>query len=328
HAHILQTSTWGKVKERFGWRVYHFIQEGWGAQILVRQLFIGFRFAYIPKGPLGVEESLEQWVWRQGGGSFECSFLSTLREFCRREQIVFVKVEPDVLIDSEDDLRQCPKGLVCSDHAIQPLRTILIDIGVAEDEILARMKQKTRYNLRLAERKGVRVQPSDDLELFYQMMVTTGRRDGFQVHAKEYYETVYSLFRQQGQCELLLAFYQGEPVAGLMVFARGKRAFYFYGASLDRYREAMAPYLLQWKAILWAKEKGCSVYDFWGVPDYEERRLEEEFRHRVGGLWGVYRFKRGFGGRVVRYAGPYDFVTSPLLYGLYRFWMRWKHERL
>lgn len=321
NVHLLQSSDWGKFKENFGWEVYHLIHPDWGAQVLVRQFLRIFRFAYIPKGPVGDEKLLEEWVYDQAPPEFSLLLLEQVRRFCQEKRVAFLKIEPDVLLRDSVGV-DCPKGFVLSTHTIQPLRTILVDIHRGEDEILARMKQKTRYNIRLAERKGVKVQPSNDIDLFYQMMKTTGNRDRFGIHSRNYYEQVFKIFNERGQCELFLAYYETKPIAGLMVFAYGNRAYYFYGASLDEHREVMAPYLLQWRAILWAKEKGCTVYDLWGIPDYDEDILEQQFEQRKDGLWGVYRFKRGFGGKVVRSAGAYDYIASPLVYALYRLYLK------
>lgn len=326
--HLLQSSAWGKFKENFGWDVYHLMTPQWGAQILVKSILPGFRFAYIPKGIVGSEHATMDWITSQGSEEFRRSVVDRLRAFCRENQIAFVKVEPDILLHGAVKLETCPMGFVLSHHAIQPLRTILIAIDGDDAQILARMKQKTRYNIRLAQRKGVQVIQSSDLDLFYQMMRLTGKRDGFGVHTKAYYEKVYHQFREIGQCVLLLAIYQGSPIATVMVFSQGGRAFYFYGASTDQHREAMAPYLLQWMAIQWARAQGCTVYDLWGVPDYDESELEEQFIHRRNGLWGVYRFKRGFGGQVVRYAGPYDLIVSPLLYAFYKIYTKRTRFRL
>jgi lipid II:glycine glycyltransferase (peptidoglycan interpeptide bridge formation enzyme) len=157
------------------------------------------------------------------------------------------------------------------------------------------MKQKTRYNIRLAQKKGVTVFPTNDLDTFHQLMQVTGQRDAFGVHSLDYYRRAYDLFHPRGECELFLAKLEGEALGGLMVFARGERAWYFYGASSDRRREVMPTYLLQWEAMRWARSRGCTSYDLWGVPDTDEQALEAQFTERADGLWGVYRFKRGLG---------------------------------
>ncbi len=121
---------------------------------------------------------------------------------------------------------------------------------------------------------------------------------------------------------ILTADFDGAPVAALMVFAFGERAWYFYGASSDRHREHMPTYLLQWEAMRWARQRGCLEYDLWGVPDADEAELENDFLQRSDGLWGVYRFKRGFGGSLRRSLGPWQRVYNPLLYLLYRWWVK------
>ncbi|HKJ27039.1 MAG TPA: peptidoglycan bridge formation glycyltransferase FemA/FemB family protein, partial [Anaerolineales bacterium] len=177
---------------------------------------------------------------------------------------------------------------------------------------------KTRYNIRLSGRKEVEVAASSDLEAFNAMMAVTGERDEFGVHTSAYYRRAYELFHPLGMCELFIASYQGAPLAGLMAFAVGKRAWYLYGASNNQERNRMPAYGIQWAAMQWAKARGCTEYDLWGVPDYDEDILEAQFSDRSDGLWGVYRFKRGFGGQVRRAAGAFDKVYRPLLYRGYQ----------
>jgi peptidoglycan pentaglycine glycine transferase (the first glycine) len=179
------------------------------------------------------------------------------------------------------------------------------------------MKQKTRYNIRLAEKKGITVRTWDDIPAFHQMMLVTGGRDQFGVHSLEYYRRAYELFHPTGMAELLAAEFEGKPLAALMVFARGRRAWYIYGASTDEERNRMPTYLLQWEAMKWARAKGAEEYDLWGVPDEDEATLEANFESRHDGLWGVYRFKRGFGGAVKRSQQAVDRVYHPMLYKLY-----------
>jgi lipid II:glycine glycyltransferase (peptidoglycan interpeptide bridge formation enzyme) len=127
-------------------------------------------------------------------------------------------------------------------------------------------------------------------------------------------------------CALLMAEFEGRPLAGLMAFARGSRAWYFYGASNDEERSRMPTYILQWEAMRWAKSQGCTEYDLWGVPDADEETLENNFANRSDGLWGVYRFKRGFGGELKRSAGAWDYAALPPVYPLYQAWARRRHE--
>jgi lipid II:glycine glycyltransferase (peptidoglycan interpeptide bridge formation enzyme) len=208
-------------------------------------------------------------------------------------------------------------GVRHSGFNIQPPRTMVVDLRGSEDAILGRMKQKCRYNIRLAEKKGVSVRPWDDLEGFHRLMLATGSRGEFAVHSADYYRRAYELFHPSGRCELLVAEFDGSPLAALMVFRQGTRAWYLYGASNDLERNRMPTYLLQWEAMRWAKAHGCEEYDLWGVPDEDEEVLEAHFETRQDGLWGVYRFKRGFGGKLHRAAQALDVVFNPVLYQIY-----------
>jgi lipid II:glycine glycyltransferase (peptidoglycan interpeptide bridge formation enzyme) len=152
-------------------------------------------------------------------------------------------------------------------------------------------------------------------------MQATGERDQFGIHNLEYYQRAFNRFKPAGACELLLAEFDSEPLAALMVFTAGKRSWYLYGASASLYRERMPTYLLQWEAMKWARSVGCTQYDLWGIPDHDQEILETEFSHRSDGLWGIYRFKRGFGGTVHRSAGSWDRVYQSLPYNLYLRWV-------
>ncbi|GIV63801.1 MAG: peptidoglycan bridge formation glycyltransferase FemA/FemB family protein [Chloroflexota bacterium] len=303
-AHLLQTAEWGEFKAAFGWQPLRLADESAAAQVLFRRLPLGLTIAYLPKGPLGSD-----WV----------NLLRELDEHCRQRRAVFLKVEPDCWEDDPEysRLRDSFTGWVAS-RPVQPRRTVEISLTGSEEDWLSRMKQKTRYNIRLAQRKEVVVERSSDVDLFYRMMITTGKRDGFGVHSLAYYQRVYDLFAPNGMCVLLVAKYQQVPLAGLMAFAFGQRAWYFYGASSNEERHRMPTYLLQWEAMRWAASRGCTVYDLWGIPDEDEEVLETQFSAREDGLWGVYRFKRGFGGKVRRSAGAWDRVYQPLLYTVYQ----------
>lgn len=302
--HLLQSAAWGELKSEFGWRTTYIIAGDGGVQLLTRSLPLGFSLAYIPKGPVG--------------GDWDALWLE-IDHLCGTSRVVFLKVEPDYWVTSQtDDTKILPNEFRPSRHSIQPRRTVVIDLSPDEDALLANMKQKTRYNIRLAQRKDVVVHPSHDIEAFYKMMTVTGQRDGFGVHTKAYYQRAYDLFQPLGMCALLLAEYEGQPLAGLMVFASGRRAWYLYGASTNQERNRMPTYLLQWEAMRWAKSKGCSEYDLYGVPDEDATVLEENFTHRSDGLWGVYRFKRGFGGELMRAASAHDKVYIPWAYWGYQ----------
>jgi lipid II:glycine glycyltransferase (peptidoglycan interpeptide bridge formation enzyme) len=299
----LQTGEWGELKSAFGWDAVRLVSGDAGIQILFRKLPLGFTVAYAPKPVSSDQLSV-----------ISGEFWKEIDSACKKHRAIFLKIEPDVW---QEELPITNYQLPISPHNIQPPRTIIVDIKGSEDEILARMKQKCRYNIRLAEKKGVTVRAWDDLPAFHQMMTVTGGRDGFGVHSLEYYRRAYELFHPTGMAELLVAEYEGKPLAALMVFARGRRAWYIYGASTDDERNRMPTYLLQWEAMKWARSKGAEEYDLWGVPDEDETTLEANFETRHDGLWGVYRFKRGFGGALKRSQQAVDRVYNSLLYKLY-----------
>ncbi len=308
--HILQTAEWGELKRAFGWEVERIVSGDLGVQILFRKLPLGLAaVGYLPKP-----------VFSQQLSVISYQFLAEIDKVCRKKRAVFLKIEPD---EWDTDLAPGAShpALRTSPHNIQPPRTVIVSLEGSETDILNRMKQKCRYNVRLAEKKGITVRAWDDLDGFHRLMQVTGGRDGFGVHSLEYYKKTHSLFHPTGMAELLVAEFESRPLAALMVFALGQRAYYLYGASNDEERNRMPTYLLQWEAMKWAKARGCTEYDLWGVPDEDESTLEAQFESRHDGLWGVYRFKRGFGGEVKRAAQALDRVYMPPLYWAYLKWI-------
>jgi peptidoglycan pentaglycine glycine transferase (the first glycine) len=301
-AHLLQTGLWGQLKSEFGWSHDAVLAGPSGAMLLLRRWPLGMTLAYIPKGPVG--------PWTP-------ELQLALDRACRSHGAFALKIEPDDESFSQPAESLDAAGFRFSPHTVQPRRTMLVDLAADDDTLLGRMHQKTRYNIRLAEKKAVVVHSWSDLEAFGRMMGQTGERNEFGVHLPAYYRRAYELFHPSGLCEILVAEYDGRPLAAVMVFARGRRAWYFYGASLDLERNRMPTYLLQWEAMRWARQRGCQVYDLWGVPDEEQDVLEAQFPERHDALWGVYRFKRGFGGRLHRSPGTWDRVYQPILYRLY-----------
>lgn len=325
NTHLLQTGEWGELKSAFGWKPVRIVlNDQIGAQILFRRLPLGLTLGYMPKPVFALSGGSNDFLRPEAEGQLKQKlvisdqFWDEVDSICKQYRAVFLKVEPDTWEDytTINQLRITHHELRTSFHNIQPPRTIVIDIKADEETILACMKPKCRYNIRLAEKKGVTVRAWDDIPAFHEMMKITGGRDNFGVHSLEYYKRAFDLFRP-GMCKLLVAEYEGRHLASLMVFARGRKAWYVYGASNNEERNRMPTYLLQWEAIRWAKARGCEEYDLWGVPDENEETLEANFETRHDGLWGVYRFKRGFGGEVKRAAQALDKVYMPLLYKLY-----------
>lgn len=341
--HLLQTWEWSQVKAKYGWEAMPFVwynqpYEGneppqgsvvAAAMILKRTISLrGFAaklsVLYIPKGPNS--------DWKDA--DLRQRMLDDLQAFAKRQGAIFLKLDPDVALGTgvpetegaiessygqavQSELGQ--RGWRFSQDQIQFRNTVLIDLAPSEDEMLARMKQKTRYNVRLAQKKRVTVQAAtlDDLPLLYRMYAETSVRDGFLIRGEDYYQTVWHTFggsptadRQSSTpfSEPLIAEVEGQPVAAISLFYFAGHAYYIYGMSREAHRDKMPNYLLQWEAMRRAKSFGCVDYNLWGAPD--------EF-NESDGLWGVFRFKEGLGGYVSRTIGAWDFPARPMMYKLY-----------
>ncbi|WKZ50137.1 MAG: peptidoglycan bridge formation glycyltransferase FemA/FemB family protein [Anaerolineales bacterium] len=349
--HFLQTFEWGQVKAKYGWKPYYAVwlndgrclisdaaddrlldAEGCVAVSLILKRAVPIRgFAarlsvlYCPKGPLldWTDQPLRERV------------LDDLQSFAKKQGAVFLKMDPDVRLgtgvpgadgSTEErlgaDLQAglTRRGWVYSADQIQFRNSVLIDLRPSEEELLARMKQKTRYNVRLAEKKGVivRAGTTADLAALYRMYAETSVRDGFVIRDEGYYQTIWQTFMSNVKSPIsnlqlpitipLIAEVDGEPVAGLFLFMFAGRAYYVYGMSRDSHREKMPTYLLQWEAMKRAKSAGCAVYDLWGAP---------EIFDETDSMWGVYRFKEGLGGRVVRTLGAWDYAPNKFWYRMY-----------
>ena len=306
--HVLQSWEWGSFKALYGWSPTRCLwQTDTGvpraaALILERRLSaIPLSLLYVPKGP----------VLDYGDGPAWEAVLSYLAQRARRRRAVLVKIDPDVPATDEAVVARLVRmGWRPSPEQIQFRNTMLLDLTGDESTLLKAMKSKWRYNIRLAGRKGVRVRPGTlaDLPMLYAMYHETAQRDHFVIRPLAYYQDAWGAFIQAGLAHPLIAEVEGEPVAMVILFRFGERAWYMYGASRSLHRDKMPNHLLQWEAMRWAKAQGCRVYDLWGAPD----RLEPD-----APMWGVYRFKQGFGAELVSHIGAYDYAPSRWRYWLY-----------
>jgi lipid II:glycine glycyltransferase (peptidoglycan interpeptide bridge formation enzyme) len=311
--HALQLSAWAALKGPYGWaheRVALTDAAGaiiGGAQILFRRLPLRLgTLAYLPFGPLLTPAADAAALW------------AAVHRAARRHRAVLLKWEPGFPAPGQPDPDFAALGFRPA-RPIQPPRTILIDIRADDETILARMNQGTRRKIRQSQKHGVRVFAAAraDVERFTRMMTVTGERNAFGVHEPGYYALAYDQFVPD-RAALLLAEHEGDDLAGVMVFAVGANAWYLYGASSNVKRNLMGAYAVQWAAIQWAKARGCTTYDLWGIPDEDEAALEAQFEHRSDGLWGVYGFKRGWGGAIARTYGAWDYVYQPVIYAAYQ----------
>ena len=317
-AHALQSWDWGDFKSRWGWTAIRLLWRRAGRPLAAAQLLsrtiprAPWRLLYVSKGP--ALDYANTALLRQ--------VLSDLEERAKMSRAILVKIDPDVprqygapseTQSGPDSVGQAVQQLLeqrgwrFSTEQIQFRNSIIIDLTAEPDQLLAQMKGKWRYNIRLAERRGVTVRSGSisDLPAFYQMYAQTARRDRFLIRPEAYYHDVWGQFMTAGRAEMLLAEVDQELVAGLILFIFGSKAWYMYGASTGQQRTLMPNHLLQWQAMVRAKSRGCDVYDMWGAPNTFDPSDT---------MWGVYRFKRGFGGQVVQGLGAFDYPARPTLY--------------
>jgi peptidoglycan pentaglycine glycine transferase (the first glycine) len=301
YRHVLQSWEWGQFKSRWGWSPRYFInEEHTAAALVLRRTFspLKLNILYVPKGPV-LDYSDRTLVDR---------VLGDLIAVAKRDRAIFIKIDPDLAELDRPILLD--RGWRFSAEQIQFRNTMLIDLTRSEDDLLAAMKPKTRYNVRLAQKKGVTIRLGDlsDLDRLYQLYAETAQRDGFIIRPIDYYRDAWGSFIRSGLAQPLIAFVEQEPVAGLILFRFADRAWYMYGMSSNLHREKMPNHLLQWEAMRWSKMQGCAVYDLWGAPD----ELNES-----DSMWGVYKFKDGLGADFAPHVGAHDFVVSRWGYWLY-----------
>lgn len=311
---FLQSAWWGAFKAAQGWEARAF--RVWGGQpllVLIRRVGAGQRLAYVPHGP----------VWMDGPEP-DVMELMDLGAALKAELGGALALRFDLVSGVtrlRDDEFSAPPPLpypLKKGLDVQVPDTVLVDLAPEPEALLADMHKKTRYNIRLAERHGVRVEPgldAGDLNAWYGLYEVTARRDRIAIHPLSYYRDLWNLCRPGGlaygqgaRLHLLLAKKDDTLLAGIWVLHWAGRATYIYGASADEQRELMPSYALQWAALEQARAAGCADYDFFGIPPAADEA------HPLHGLW---RFKTGFGGRLVHRHGAWDLPLSPL-YGPYR----------
>ncbi len=313
---FLQSWEWGQFQEKTGkkiWRVA--ISDGADLQaaalVIEQELkFLG-NYLYCPRGPVTNKLKMKNEKLK-----IVDSLLDEIKKIAEKEESLFLKTDPpkEHAVDYE-----YPIMFKKSSVEIQPKNTLILDLEKSKEDLLKEMKQKTRYNLRLAEKKGVRVFISSDYEKdfskFWLLIGETSRRNEIVPHEKDYYFKMLENLEENGgdkRCSLFsrlyLAEYNGKVIAGNIVLFFGDISVYLHGASSNEDRAVMAPYLLQWKQILDAKESGCKSYDFWGIAAGGEKENWE----------GITRFKKGFGGNEKNYIGAFDLAYGRNRYFIYK----------
>jgi lipid II:glycine glycyltransferase (peptidoglycan interpeptide bridge formation enzyme) len=324
---FLQSALWGAFKARFGWKERAFLvewmdEQGQGETLpllaLYRRIAPGVGMTYVPWGP---ELPAFYHDAKRRFAALD-DLAHGLRHFLPRNT-AFLRFDPPWHVQEGGSSPHAKRAAA----DIQPPDTVLVDLKSAEQDILVAMKPKWRYNTILAKKKGVVVERLDEagLELFYRLLTETASRDGIAIHHFEYYQTLFEVCRNStiahnentiahnsgsvpAELRLYAAFHEGETLAAIVVLFRGKEATYLYGASSNNKRNLMAPYALQWQAMRDAKEAGCEIYDLFGIPPNDNPDHP---------MYGLYRFKTGFGGAIVHRCGSWDYVYRPVCRALF-----------
>lgn len=310
--HLLQSWRWGAFKDQFGWRTERVAVSGASGTALAQILFkhrAGVSIGYIPRGPVVPEEDpeLAQMLWTAIDG------------VARRRRALTIIAEPnrDVAPEALQAARLLP-----GPAPIQPSRTVKVELG-NDDALLGQMHQKTRYNVRLAQRRGVKARfaklSEASLDDFYRLLQDTSDRNAFGIHPRAYYGEFLRLF--DSDAALIFAEIEGRPVAGAIAAAFGDEAVYMYGASSTKERAHGAGFYIQYEVMRWARDRGCVRYDLWGIPAQDPRSTKRENGDRIAGTsgsdWrGLYEFKTRFGGAVVELPAPLERRYHPLLASL------------
>jgi lipid II:glycine glycyltransferase (peptidoglycan interpeptide bridge formation enzyme) len=314
YADFMQSWEWGDVKRRSGWSPRRFLietEEGrtlGSLSVLARRPVRGAPpLLYAPRGP--VVEGFEP----EAVGAL----VRAVRD--RAAGAFMLKCDPPVEEGSREAATMRAAGFAMAPSAgfggVQPRAVMVLDLTPEHEKLLAGFHPKWRYNVRLAERKGVDVARASraDLPVFYELLLETARRDRFFVRGRRYFEDLFDILEPAGMMAMFLARYEGRAIAGAICMGFGRRLTYVYGASSNEHRNVMPNHLMQWSMIRWAKDNGYGIYDFRGVSPVRDGKPTEQH------IAGLNRFKEGFGARYVEYAGTFDLPLRPVVY---RAWVR------
>ncbi|MFA5536927.1 MAG: peptidoglycan bridge formation glycyltransferase FemA/FemB family protein [Bacillota bacterium] len=308
--HFMQSEGWAKLKSEWLHEIIYVEDEKGeikgSMSLLIRKLpGLGYTMMYSPRGPVCDPHDRDT---LQG-------LLEKAKALAKKHKSYVLKMDPDIEIEDKqfeklvDDLGfKIFRGLKNYD-GIQPRFVFRLDLkNMTEEDLMNNFHHKTRYNIRLAQRRGVTVKigSRDEIAVFHKLIVETGIRDQFIVRPLEYYENVYDYLGPE-HVRVYLAYHENQPIAGSIAILWGNKCWYLYGASSNEKRNMMPNYLLQWEMIKWGLESGCDIYDFRGVPgDLDENNP----------MVGLYRFKVGFKGKYTEFTGMLDYVFNPAIYFL------------
>lgn len=301
---FFQSEAFGEFQEKIPYRgkSWSLLHDGSSCLVIKQKLPLGYCWLWVPYGPLIIPHT-----------SHPASIFNDIAHIAKEERAIFARIEPPLGWPEENINKLSQKWRIKkTKRRYTPGHSLVLDLQKDEQALLAEMKPKGRYNIGIAKKHGVTVEPwrgdSEGFDAFYEIMKKTGERDEFGIHPEFFYKTLLESFGAAS--ELLIA---REPnhnkiIAGIIIIFYKNTATYYYGASDSAYRNLMAPYLLQWEAIMEAKKRGMKQYDFLGISPPGEK---------THSLSGVSEFKKKFGGREVSYPAAFDIVYKPVMYKLY-----------
>lgn len=323
YGNITQSYEWGELSKDVGSQAFRIgvvdEQDNLCAAMLVlviKMPMLRSSFFYAPRGP----------ILDDPNSPAMSVLLNFVKSEARKHGAFMLKLEPGAELGDTRWISALERrGFRPSTQFLHIRNEWILDIRPAEKDILANMKEKWRYNIRLASRKGVTIREGhghEDLEIFHTILQETATRDKFYIHDADHFELLMQLYEQEDRFALLIAEHEGKAVAAIMLMRIGKWCWYRYGASLSQGRNLMPNHLLQWTGMQWAKARGCEYYNFLGIPN----SLEEP-EARLDPLWGVYSFKRGFNGFSRLSLPGYDLPYNPVLYQAYKRMLEFKNWR-
>lgn len=316
--HLLQSYEWGELNKYLGGRIYRLgaLDDGrmTGAMMLT--------VSPVPL-PIALPGMRFNWLYSSRGPTVEQpnspalpALLRHAGDLARRERAVVLRCEPNIADDDprEDDWLAAYRalGFQTNPSAVHGRRSWVLDIRPSAEELLAKFKMTWRQNVRAAERKGVIVREAEsdaDFDAYYNLLQITSERDDFFIHSKDYHREILRQFKDKGDAVLYLAEHEGEAIATKMLIRFGDWCWDMFGASSNQKRNLKSTYLLQYRCIQWAQAKGCSYFDFRTIPEILEPGEE---------MWGVYEYKKGFGGFSRLNMPTQDYIYRPLVYNLWR----------
>lgn len=309
HGHVYQSKEWGEYKQRYGWHPKQLVWEQGKDRVYLQALVksaSGFgRIWYVPKGP-----GMFAYKATKDDPRRLKEFTKDFEKFVRAHdsKAFMLMIEPEVF---DDELKPKSAGWVKSPHDLQFCATIIVDIEKSDDELLASFKQKARYNIRLAERKGVTIErreaTDEMIDLMYKLMGDTQSRAGFYLRPKEAFGAYWRSMAQAGLGQFFVAVHEGEVLAAEYAFIFGHKAYYKEGGSTGAKRNLMAPYLLQYEAMRWARERGAREYDLVAVPPKDKLSPEHP-------MYGLYQFKSGFHQEITQFVGCWEYALKPTVH--------------